>query len=205
MSSLLFIQSWAIIDQNSGEHDQAVNGRAGREIILWLCFVTIRDHGDEEPVTSHWPVTSGNCPGADIGWHLEQGHDDTMTAQYSGQHHQPSIIFRSSQSSLTCHYWPWYTVILTWGVYSLSFCVTSQGGERSMTVYCHSLGSAPAQSPAWGQLGARVRSGESLDQSGPSIEVTRHVLTNQRTVLRVESNNSLESREWRVERETLYL
>ena len=74
-----------------------------------------------------------------------------------------------------------------------------------MTVYCHSLGSAPAQSPAWGQLGARVRSGESLDQSGPSIEVTRHVLTNQRTVLRVESNNSLESREWRVERETLYL
>ena len=144
-------------------HDQAVIGQVGRDIILWLCFVIMRDHGDEEPVTSpggwHWPVTGQLSRGDILSWR----HDDTMTAQYCGQH--PQFSNSHIQCSLvTAGYWPWGEIhwILTWGVYSLSLCdqprrrtlndcVLSLAGVSSGPVT--SLGSA--RSP--GQVGGKPR------------------------------------------------
>ena len=81
----------------------------------------------------------------------------------------PIIIALLTVTDGDCWPWPddyWPHMILTWGRYwcILCLCVTSQGGECSVTVYCRSSVSS-LQSPAWGQLRARVRSEESLNWS----------------------------------------
>ena len=111
----------------------------------------------------------GNWPAPDIwaGARGPWGHrrilvtPSSSSSVQSSSHCSLSLMMTADHDMMTTDH-----TILTWGRYWCILClsVTSQGGERSVTVYCRSLVRS-LQSPAWGQLRARVRSEESLNWS----------------------------------------